>query len=273
MGCMMAQGPPGDTGDPDEDSFPQDRRPRADMGPRVLAAFGWTVFLLVAIDHVGEGPLHELDEPLLGLVPHEGLLFSASVILTNLGYNVTLGAFALLGVFILLRWRRFVDAGVLAFGTAASAVIVQGLKVLFARLRPVIGDLPEACCSFPSGHASGSAVVFMMLAVLLFEHRTRVRPWAEGIAVGLALVIGASRVVLGLHWPTDVVAGLGLGWGLAGTFLLLRLYLQRRIPLPSAMGKPQPAASQAPMPEVQRVERAWCQIGCSRSSAPSGENS
>jgi hypothetical protein len=75
-------------------------------------------------------------------------------------------------------------------------------------------------------------MVFMLLAVLLFDVHEQIRPWAEGVAIGIALVVGATRVVLNAHWLTDVVAGLGLGWALAGTFLLLRIYLQGKKVLP-----------------------------------------
>lgn len=250
----MAEGSAPDKGDMDDASFPPQSPPLADLGPRVLAAAGWTVFLLIAIDYVGTAFLQPVDQIVLDAMPHEGALFVASSLLTHLGDNVTLGAFALLGVLFLMRWRRFLDAGVLALGTAGTAVIVTGLKHMFARLRPVAGSMPEACCAFPSGHASGSAFVFMMLAVLLFEHRVRLRPWAEGVAVGLAVVIAATRVVVAVHWPTDVIAGLGLGWGLAGSFLLLRLHLHRKLPLPSPVGRAQPSASKAAMPEVQPVK-------------------
>lgn len=198
----------------------------------MLAGFGWALFLLITIDHVGDGPLRALDQVALEAMPREGALFVVSGWVTHLGHNVTLGALALLGVALLVGARRFVDAGVLALGTSVSAVVVYGVKLLLGRVRPVVGELGAVCCSFPSGHSAGSAFVFMMLAVLLFERRERWRPWAEGIAVGLAVVVASTRVVLGVHWPTDVVSGLGLGWGLAGSFLLLRWFFKRRVALP-----------------------------------------
>lgn len=206
--------------------------PEAGLGPRVLAGFGWALFLLITIDHVGDGPLRALDQILLEAVPREGALFAVSGWVTHLGHNATLGALTLLGVVLLVRGRRFVDAGVLALGTAVSAVVVYGVKLLLGRVRPVVGELGAVCCSFPSGHSAGSAFVYMMLAVLLFERQRRLQPWVEGVAVGLAVVVGATRVVLGVHWPTDVASGLGLGWGLAGSFLLLRWFFKRRIALP-----------------------------------------
>ncbi|MDX1612085.1 MAG: phosphatase PAP2 family protein, partial [Candidatus Thermoplasmatota archaeon] len=127
-----------------------------------------------------------------------------------------------------------IAAGVLALAQVLAVVVTFGLKALFARARPMLDTgfpLPESA-AFPSGHAVGTAMVFMLLAVLLFEENRAARPWAEGVAIGLALVTGLTRLILGVHWPTDVVAGWGLGWGLAGTFLLLRAYLERKKTLP-----------------------------------------
>ncbi len=204
---------------------------RADLGPRLLAAVGYAVFLLLVIDRVGQGPIQALDGPLLDVIPHQGPLHTVSGLVTHLGDRIVLAAITLLGILILLVRRSYLSAGLLALAGATEVVIVQGLKLLFARPRPALAG-PEASLAFPSGHATGTAMVLMLLAVLLFEERRKVRPWAEGVAIGVALVVGITRLVLGEHWPTDVVAGWGLGWGLAGTFLLFRIYLQRKEPLP-----------------------------------------
>lgn len=225
--------------------------PEADLGPRVLAGAGWTVFLLLAVDRVAGGRLAELDPALLSAVPHEGPLHTASRLATHVGDPVTLAALALLGTILLLRRRAFLDAGLLLLAKAVSSVVVFGLKGAFGRLRPGLAGTAEACCAFPSGHATESAMVLMLLAVLLYEKRRRLRPWVEGIAIGAALVVGLTRLVLGVHWPTDVAAGWGLGWGLAGTILLLRAYLRRRLRLPWLAPEPDTTPRQAPLADVQ----------------------
>lgn len=207
---------------------------QAELGPRVLAAVGYATFSILAIDHLGDGPLRALDEPVLAALPHTGAIFQVSQVVTHLGDQVTLTALALLGIALLLTRRDHVAAGVLALAKAVSVVVVFGLKVLVGRTRPPLefGTGEAVCCAFPSGHATESAMVLMLLAVLLFGGRQRLRPWAEGVAIGLALVVGVTRLLLGVHWPTDVVAGWGLGWGLAGSFLLLRGFLERKKALP-----------------------------------------
>lgn len=229
----MARSPPPepDPAPPGPSRVPGPMAERADLGPRLLAAVGYAVFMLLVIDRVGQGPLQALDRPLLGLIPHRGPIHAVSGVVTHLGDRIVLAAITLLGILILLLRRAYLSAGLLALAGASEVVIVQGLKLLFARARPVIGG-PESGLSFPSGHATGTAMVLMLLAVLLFEQRRKIRPWAEGVAIGVALVVGFTRLVLGDHWPTDVVAGWGLGWGLAGTFLLFRMFLQRKEPLP-----------------------------------------
>ncbi len=216
---------------PDPSRVPGPMLERADLGPRLLAAVGYAIFLLLVIDRVGHGPLLALDRPLLELIPHAGPIHTVSALVTHLGDRLVLAAITLLGILILLLRREYLSAGLLALAEASEVVIVQGLKLLFARSRPLIAG-PDSGFAFPSGHATGTAMVLMLLAVLLFERRRKIRPWAEGVAIGLALVVGLTRLILGEHWPTDVVAGWGLGWGLAGTFLLVRMFLQRKEALP-----------------------------------------
>lgn len=107
----------------------------------------------------------------------------------------------------------FVLASILS-GTAVS----QLLKTLYDRPRP---DLVEHLvnthtASFPSGHATMSTVVYLTLASLIVRlvDDTPVRAYVVCVAVALALAIGVSRVYLGVHWPSDVIAGwaLGVAW-------------------------------------------------------------
>jgi undecaprenyl-diphosphatase len=84
--------------------------------------------------------------------------------------------------------------------------------------------------SFPSGHASGAAATYLTLGALLarFQRERHLKVYVLGLAVAVTVAVGASRVYLGVHWPTDVLAGwtLGAGWALL-CWTVARL-LQRR---------------------------------------------
>ncbi len=89
-------------------------------------------------------------------------------------------------------------------------VILQ--KDYFARLRPEehLRMVEVNYMSFPSGHASNAIVAYFALALLLFEDPAQRRIAAIGTLV-LALLIGFSRPALGVHWPSDVIAGWAFG--------------------------------------------------------------
>lgn len=142
-------------------------------------------------------------------------VFHAAVnTLTHFGDGQYLNVVGALGVGILLIRREWFRALVWAAGQLASWGIIPYLKGLFERKRPDFADLETF--SFPSGHAFGSAVVYGLLAILAWRVLHRY-PWRGAVAGGLVLVfvaVGLSRVLLGKHYPSDVVAGwsLGLAW-------------------------------------------------------------
>ncbi len=93
-------------------------------------------------------------------------------------------------------------------------VIANGVKVLVDRARPDIHPLAGfSGASFPSGHSAAAAATYAACALLLGRARSpRVQAPLMGIAVGIATAVACSRVLLGVHWFTDVLAGLALGW-------------------------------------------------------------
>lgn len=118
------------------------------------------------------------------------------------------------------RWRGLLlVVAALAGGLLASF----GLKALFARPRPeVVPHLAETfTSSFPSAHAMMSAVVYLTLGALVAELVTprRLKVYALLTALALTVLVGASRVYLGVHYPSDVAAGwcAGLAWALVST--------------------------------------------------------
>lgn len=114
-----------------------------------------------------------------------------------------------------LLWRHRWRSGAVYLATTIASILGHtAAKVLWARERPHLVpwlDDPHDM-SFPSGHAAGSMVV-LLLAALLFD---RYRLWP--VAVMLSLMIGCTRPMLGVHWPTDVVGGWlwGAGFALIG---------------------------------------------------------
>jgi undecaprenyl-diphosphatase len=143
--------------------------------------------------------------------------------LTSIAWVVTeAGSFVLLAplsiAFLLLRrWKRPADDLALIVIAAGSAVLPLVTKVIVARPRPAIDPLSHlSSLSFPSEHTTQAAAVYLTIAIMLSQGLAR--GWREAaIALGIviALAVAWSRVYLGVHYPTDVIAGLLLGWSWA----------------------------------------------------------
>ncbi|TMD64336.1 MAG: phosphatase PAP2 family protein [Chloroflexi bacterium] len=132
------------------------------------------------------------------------------------------GSFALLAplsiAFVLLRrWKRPADDIALVVIAAGSAALPSVVKLIVARPRPTIEHLSHlTSLSFPSEHTTQAAAIYLTIAILL--SRDLNRGWRELVvvlAVLIALAVAWSRVYLGVHFPTDVIAGLLLGWSWA----------------------------------------------------------
>jgi undecaprenyl-diphosphatase len=145
-----------------------------------------------------------------------GVVRALAKALTQLGAPVLLElASALLVAWLLWRSHRRL-AGYLASCVAGAYVLSTTGKLLVDRARPVFHD-PIAHArgaSFPSGHATGSAAFYLALAVILLSLLTWPRRgWLLVMAVVVPVVVAVTRVVLGVHYVSDVTAGLLIGWG------------------------------------------------------------
>ena len=168
------------------------------------------------------GALHKLDT--FAADAADALAFDAAtaamLVLTDLGgINETTVLVLLLGAgFAAFRqWRSLLA---LALTSALTLLAVFELKGLFERARPSSSDalMEAAGYSFPSGHAAKAAALYGIVAILAavyLRDRRRFRAVAIGLSVAVILIVGVSRVYLGVHYPTDVIAGWLLGGGIA----------------------------------------------------------
>src|SRR5690606_23071591 len=142
-------------------------------------------------------------------------LQQAAVELTTLGGTPVLSVVVIVGVGYLLVRRSFVAAAALAIAVVGGRLLSALLKTGFARPRPdVVPHFTEVhTLSFPSGHAMMSAVVWLVLGAMLAQaHSTRrIKVYFIAAAASVTMVIGLTRIYLGVHYPTDVLAGWAAG--------------------------------------------------------------
>jgi undecaprenyl-diphosphatase len=198
------------------------------------------IFIEIA-DDVGEGDTQSLDErAILALrEPQDSAdplgpiwLEEAVRDISALGSHVVLTLFVSFVLIFLLLIRRY-KAALFVLGAAASGALASHyLKLLFSRPRPDIAahSTHVLTYSFPSGHSMLSAVVYLTLGALLTELVTRKRLKSYFLFVGffLSFLVGLSRIYLGVHYPSDVLAGwcAGLFWAALFT-IIARVYALR----------------------------------------------
>ena len=115
-------------------------------------------------------------------------------------------------VLVLLAKRRYPDAVAVAVVALGVSPLNDTLKELYQRARPIEHGSGAQAYSFPSGHAMASGAVYTMLAILAWRDlRGRARVAGMVAAIGAALLIALTRPYLGVHYPSDVLAGLLAG--------------------------------------------------------------
>lgn len=145
-------------------------------------------------------------------------------------------AYVVLATFLLYRRRFSIAVNISILGISSTA-LMHGMKLYFQRNRP---DLPMIKAlkdySFPSGHALSSFIFCSILAWLVWQIRLPVglKYFFTVVLLILALLIGFSRVVLNVHYPSDVIGGLALGiaWVLLSLTLLNRFNRQKPVHQP-----------------------------------------
>jgi undecaprenyl-diphosphatase len=204
-----------------------------------LSLFAWA-FVAIA-DEVMEGETTSLDRAILLALRHpddpsEPLgprwFEEAMRDLTGLGGNAILTFVTIASVAYLTMTRKRHAALLLFAAVVGGMLLSTALKLGFERPRPdlVPHGMRVYTASFPSGHAMLSAVTYLTLGALLarVEPHRRLKAFLIGLAVLMTVMVGLSRVYLGVHWPSDVLAGWCGGAAWASLCWFVSLQLQRR---------------------------------------------
>ncbi|PWS37071.1 hypothetical protein DFH01_09345 [Falsiroseomonas bella] len=225
------------------------RRAAVSLGERLEAGAVLLVLLIAGsvwafvelADEVLEGETAAIDRAVLLLLrtPGDPADPLGPPWVEEIGRDVTaLGGIAVLTLLTLvvaafLALRRMRGAAwllLLATGSGMLASFV--LKDLFDRPRPdlVPHGAHVVSASFPSGHSMMAAIVYLTLGALLarVQPQRRIKAFVLSVSILLAVLVGISRVYLGVHWPTDVLAGWTVGAAWALMFWLLARWLQRK---------------------------------------------
>ena len=206
-------------------------------------AFAVVAFGLILLgSEVAEGDIFAIDKTILrGLrlagdaaVPIGPLwLKSAMIDFTALGSTAVLTLITVLAGAYLVAVRKFSSAAYVVVAIGLGAILSKAIKGYFLRPRPEIVPhfVEVTSASFPSGHSMNSAIVYLTLAVLLArgEENRRVQVFLVSTAIFLTVLVGTTRAYLGVHWPSDILAGWSIGamWA-AGTSLAAKSLWRQR---------------------------------------------
>ncbi|MGD9507150.1 MAG: phosphatase PAP2 family protein [Geminicoccaceae bacterium] len=221
----------------------------------LVIAGGLWLFLGLA-DEIREGEQFGLDRAILLLFREAGdpaepigpeWLESAVRDVTALGGTTLIAMVTLVTAgYLLLSGKR--HAALLLLASILGAVLLSfALKAGIERPRPELfpHGVEVYTASFPSGHATGAAATYLTLGALLarFQRARRLKIYFMSVAVLLTLMIGVSRLYLGVHWPTDVLAG----WTLGSCWALLCWTVARQLQRTGAVepSEPDPGAEGA----------------------------
>ncbi len=228
--------------------------------PGLAAAAAWCFIELA--DAVGERETGEIDRALLlalrsrdDLSDPLGPLWFEEMVrdVTAFGGTGPLVFITLAAILYLLLLRKVRTSLFVLLAVGGGQLLSSSLKLGFDRARPdlVPHGMHVYTASFPSGHAMMAAVTWLTLGALLArtEARRRIKAYLILLAITVTLLVGMSRVYLGVHWPTDVLGGWVAGSAWAALCWSFALLLQRRGGIEqetaggSAPGNPDPGNS------------------------------
>jgi membrane-associated phospholipid phosphatase len=181
--------------------------------------FGVALVIGLLLDMVNAGSgLAELDDSIAEWGSQHASSQAVDILqlVTQLGSTVVVTvALAATAIVAYRRTHKVEIIVLLAAVGIGQLILVNVLKVIVDRDRPDVMHLVEVTGpSFPSGHSTAAAACWAAIAFVLGHDRSpRVRALLAAAAVLIAVAVATSRALLGVHWLTDVIAGLAIGWG------------------------------------------------------------
>ena len=188
-----------------------------------------TVYILAKLsDDVLEQEAFTFDETILRHIHQlaNPVLDRVMVFITSLGNPHTVVPLTGIAFAFLLVKRQRWAAMFFALDAAGGVALSYFLKLAFSKSRPQLWDSPinEVTYSYPSGHALGSMVIYGFLSYIFARMYPRYSAAIYTFAVLMIVSIGFSRLYLGVHWPTDILGGYGIGFlWITACISLLRL--------------------------------------------------
>ena len=231
---------------------PDTRRTREALGLLVIAVLALALFAWLAASVLSSGSwaAHDPAVTAWAVSLRRDRVTQAARAITHLGGTIELAVLTVGTAGALLPWRRRY-AGVLVVAMAGASAWTAGLKQAFGRARPgaeLLLGRPAHSCSFPSGHSFNIIVFTGTLACFVLF--SRARPGGKVLAVGTAALltgaVGASRVYLGYHWMTDVLAGWSIGLAWLAVIGLAALTVREREAAPRRPASAPPLLSRRP---------------------------
>ena len=219
----------------------------------IVAAMGAAAFVTLA-SHVRSGSTQQFDDSVIRWMGahHSSGADAVMLEITALGTGtVVIMVVAVAALFLVLTQHKY--SAILLLASTSGGIVLNGvLKLGFNRPRPslFVPAVHTVSSSFPSGHAMSAAIVYSTVAYLAARlHRRRWARWLIMIAALLLIVlISASRLYLGVHYPSDVIAGAAIGLAWAGFCMatleaIQKFWLRRGLQGDENPAPPDPASS------------------------------
>ncbi|WP_161978562.1 phosphatase PAP2 family protein [Streptococcus sp. S784/96/1] len=198
----------------------------------VKASFAILVFVMLGYvvkfyPEVLTGFDNSIQSTIRGQLPQLATHFFSAI--TFIGNASTQIALVIITFALLLNQKWYAESGFVAISGILAAIVIAGFKNIYQRPRPSLEHLVHAGgFSFPSGHSLGTMLIIGSLIVILSQRikQQQLKLVLQIILELTILLVGLSRIYLGVHYPTDVIAGFTLGYGLLN--LLYPIYDQKR---------------------------------------------